>query len=66
MYGLIGKGVTFDTGGLHVKPYGYMEEMYMDKCGATNVLGAVRGAVEMNLKVNFTATIGMAENAIGS
>lgn len=64
IYALIGKGVTFDTGGLHVKPYGSMEKMYLDKSGASNVLAAFRGAVEMNLPINITATLGMAENAV--
>lgn len=43
-----------------------METMYIDKGGACAVLAAFRGAVEMNLKVNVTATVGMAENAIGN
>lgn len=38
--------------------------MYIDKSGACNVLAAFRGCVEMGLKVNVTATLGMAENAI--
>lgn len=43
-----------------------METMYLDKSGASNVLATARGAIEMGLKVNFTATLAMAENAIGS
>lgn len=47
-----------------MKSFGSMESMYLDKSGACNVLAAFRGAVEMGLKVNITATLGMAENAI--
>ena len=43
-----------------------MEKMFLDKSGASSVLAAFRGAVEMRLKVNVTATIGLAENAIGN
>lgn len=43
-----------------------MEKMFLDKCGACNVLAAFRGAVEMQLKVNVTVTLGLAENAIGN
>jgi leucyl aminopeptidase len=43
-----------------------MEAMYLDKAGACAVLAAFRGAVEMNLKVNLTVTLGFAENAIGN
>ncbi len=64
VHALVGKGLTFDTGGLHVKPYGSMEEMYMDKAGASAVLAAFRGAVELGLKVNLTCTLAMAENAV--
>lgn len=42
-----------------------MEAMYLDKAGACAVMAAFRGAVEMKLKVNITATMGFAENAIG-
>lgn len=65
-YGLVGKGVTFDTGGLHVKPYGFMEDMYIDKGGACAVLGALKGTVDMNLPINAVFAFGLVENAIGS
>ena len=66
VHALVGKGLTFDTGGLHVKPYGSMEEMYADKGGASAVFAAFRGIVELGLKVNVTCTLGMAENSLGS
>jgi len=40
---LVGKGVTYDTGGLNLKPTGSMEDMYGDKNGACAVLGALHG-----------------------
>jgi leucyl aminopeptidase len=43
-----------------------MEKMFLDKSGACNVLAVFRGAVEMELKINLTVTIGLAENAIGN
>ncbi|CAD8102873.1 unnamed protein product [Paramecium primaurelia] len=66
LHALVGKGITFDTGGLHLKSYGHMENMYLDKSGACNVLAAFKGAVDMKLKVNVTITLGMAENAISN
>ncbi|CAD8188362.1 unnamed protein product [Paramecium octaurelia] len=66
LHALVGKGITFDTGGLHLKSYGHMEKMYLDKSGACNVLAAFKGAVDMKLKVNVTVTLGMAENAISN
>ncbi|CAD8104032.1 unnamed protein product [Paramecium sonneborni] len=66
LHALVGKGITFDTGGLHLKSYGNMETMHLDKSGACNVLAAFKGAVDMKLKVNVTVTLGMAENAISN
>ena len=63
---LVGKGVTFDTGGLNLKPTGSIEEMYLDKSGACAVLGTLRWAVETNFPVNLVCTLALAENAIGS
>ena len=58
---LVGKGVTFDCGGLHVKPYGYMEQMHMDMAGAATVLGALRAMAQLNLRANATAVLALAE-----
>jgi leucyl aminopeptidase len=60
----IGKGITFDTGGLHLKPYGGMEQMYLDKGGACSVLGALHGTFELGIKMNVVFAMGLAENAI--
>ncbi len=61
---LVGKGITFDTGGLHLKTYGNMEQMYLDKGGACSVIGALHGAMELGLKINAVFAMGLAENAI--
>jgi leucyl aminopeptidase len=60
----VGKGITFDTGGLHLKPYGGMEQMFLDKGGACSVLGALHGALELGIKMNVVFGMGLAENAI--
>lgn len=61
---LIGKGVTFDTGGLNLKPTGSMEDMYGDKNGACAVLGALHGCLDMQPAINIVFAVGLAENAI--
>lgn len=43
---LVGKGLTFDAGGLNIKPTGFMETMYMDKQGACNVIAILKGVLE--------------------
>lgn len=63
---LVGKGVTYDTGGLNLKPTGYMEDMYGDKNGACAVIGALKGVLESKPKLNIVFAVGLAENAIGS
>lgn len=60
----VGKGITFDTGGLNLKPTGSIEDMYTDKGGACAVLGALKGAFELGIKKNVVFAIGCAENAI--
>lgn len=63
---MIGKGVTYDTGGLNIKPSGSMETMKCDMSGAAACLGTMEAAARLKLKVNLTAVIPAAENAIGS
>ncbi len=60
--GFVGKGVTFDTGGISLKTPGGMHEMKMDMSGAAAVLGAVRAIAELELKVNLIAVIPSTEN----
>ena len=61
-YALVGKGVTFDTGGMNLKPTGSMEEMKYDMCGAAGVLGAFLGAVELKLPINLVCVVPSVEN----
>ena len=63
---LVGKGITYDTGGLNLKPTGSMETMKCDMAGAATVLGTVLAAAQLGLKANVTAVIPSTENAIGS
>jgi leucyl aminopeptidase len=60
--GLIGKGVTFDTGGISLKTAGGMHEMKMDMSGAAAVLSTMRAVAELELKVNLIAVIPSTEN----
>jgi leucyl aminopeptidase len=61
---LIGKGVTYDTGGLNVKPSGSMHEMHLDMMGGASVLGALKAAASLKLKQNIIALVPAAENAV--
>ena len=63
---LVGKGLTYDTGGLNLKPTGSMEDMYGDKNGACAVIGALHGVLQLKPKVNIVFVMGFAENAIDS
>ena len=62
---LVGKGITFDTGGISIKPSAGMEEMKFDMCGAAGVLGAFVAAVELKLKLNIVCVVPAAENMPG-
>ena len=59
---LVGKGVTFDSGGISLKPGAGMDEMKYDMCGAASVLGVMRAVVEMNLAVNLPVVVPTVEN----
>ncbi len=61
---LVGKGITFDTGGLQVKPGMSMYEMHMDMSGGAAVIGAIKAVAELGLKQNVIGLIPAAENAI--
>ena len=61
----IGKGVTFDTGGISIKPAGEMDEMKFDMCGAASVFGCMRAAAEVGLKLNLVGIVPAAENMPG-
>lgn len=59
---LVGKGITFDTGGISLKPGANMDEMKYDMCGAASVLGTLTAITEMALPINVTGIIASAEN----
>jgi len=59
---LVGKGITFDSGGISLKPGEGMDEMKYDMCGAATVLGSFRAAVEMKLPLNLIALVPACEN----
>jgi leucyl aminopeptidase len=61
-YAFVGKGITFDTGGISLKPGPGMEEMKFDMGGAAGVLGAFVAAVAMGLKLNLVCVVPSAEN----
>jgi leucyl aminopeptidase len=59
---LVGKGITFDTGGISLKPGEGMDEMKYDMCGAASVLGTLQAVAEMGLKQNVIAVVPTCEN----
>lgn len=61
---IIGKGVTYDTGGLNLKPTGGMETMRCDMGGAAAVFGTIQAIAALGLKVNVTAVVPATENGI--
>lgn len=62
---LIGKGLTYDSGGLSLKPAASMVTMKMDKAGGCAVLGMIKAASEMKLDVEIHAFVGAVENMLG-
>ena len=62
---LVGKAVTFDTGGISLKPGEKMDEMKFDKCGGCTVLGIMRAAADMGLPLNIVGIIPSVENMPG-
>ena len=58
----IGKGVTFDTGGISIKPAGGMEDMKGDMAGAACVVGLMQALASRKAKVNAIGAIGLVEN----
>jgi leucyl aminopeptidase len=62
---LVGKGITFDTGGVSLKPAAEMDEMKFDMGGAASVLGTLRAVAELGLKLNVVGLIPACENMPG-
>nr|WP_145551980.1 leucyl aminopeptidase [Variovorax boronicumulans] len=59
---LVGKGISFDTGGISIKPAGEMDEMKFDMCGAASVLGVFRALAEIQPAINVVGLIASCEN----
>jgi leucyl aminopeptidase len=62
---LVGKGITFDTGGISLKPAAEMDEMKFDMCGAASVLGSLKAAALLKLPLNVIGIIPTTENMPG-
>jgi len=63
--GLVGKGITFDSGGYSLKPSGHMFRMHCDMAGAAAVLGTMKSVAENKLKANVVAVMPLTENLTG-
>src|SRR5207249_8153689 len=59
---LVGKGITFDTGGISIKPAHDMDHMKFDMCGAASVLGTFRAIAELKAKINLVGLVAACEN----
>ncbi|MDQ6621653.1 MAG: leucyl aminopeptidase, partial [Pseudomonadota bacterium] len=59
---LVGKGITFDTGGISIKPAADMDQMKFDMCGAAAVFGTFRAVAELKAKVNVVGLVAACEN----
>ncbi len=64
-WGLVGKGITFDTGGISIKPSEKMHEMKYDMLGAATVLGTISALAKLGLKINVVAVMAVSENLPG-
>ncbi len=62
LLGIVGKGITFDSGGISIKPAADMDRMKYDKSGAAAVLGAMQGLAELKVRANVLGVIAAAEN----
>jgi len=63
--GLVGKAITFDSGGISIKPASRMDQMKLDKSGGIAVMGAMKAAAELKLPLNIVGIIPAAENLPG-
>ena len=59
---LVGKGITFDSGGISIKPGAKMDEMKFDMCGAASVMGTMTAVTALKLPINVVAIIAASEN----
>lgn len=63
---LVGKGITFDSGGLNMKGTGFIEDMHLDMGGSAAVMGAIKAISLLKPKTNVVGVLALAENATGS
>ena len=63
--GIVGKGITFDSGGISIKPATGMEEMKGDMAGGASAIGAIKAISELRVKLNVTAVVPATENMPG-
>lgn len=63
---LIGKGVTFDTGGISLKPSEFMQDMRLDKAGAITIFGIIKTIYDLKLPIEIQAILGFSENMISN
>lgn len=61
-WGLVGKGITFDTGGLNLKTEKHMNEMHYDMCGAATALATILAAAKLDLRQNIVSVMAVTEN----
>lgn len=61
-YALVGKGITFDAGGISLKPPAAMDEMKFDMCGAASVFGTLQAIAELKLPINVVGVVPSSEN----
>jgi len=59
---LVGKGLTFDAGGISIKPAAAMDEMKYDMCGGASVFGTLKAAAELKLPINVVGVVPTSEN----
>lgn len=64
-WAFVGKGITFDTGGISIKPSNAMHEMKYDMAGAAAVMSAIAAVAKLNIKVNIVAVMAVTENLPG-
>ena len=65
-YAIVGKGITFDTGGISLKPGAAMDEMKFDMCGAASVIATMQVVSALKLPINVVGVVASAENMPGS
>jgi len=63
---LVGKGLTFDAGGISIKPAGKMDEMKYDMCGSATVLGTMKAISALKPKLNIVCIVPSTENLLGA